>query len=204
MADPLSITASIVAVLQLAQQVVSLCLSYRDAAKSNGGVLQQLLDEVESLTDILDPLAKLAGDHGGRKNSIQVLSKLAGAIEDCGALLGILRAELESVLIARGVKKLGKVLAWPIKEKEVQSLLNRLNQRKLTLALALHHVEMYVHILCRSVPLCLGSFNSLLTSRSELSQDLGTKVTAISESLLSSRVGMKSGMLTPFLYPAQI
>ncbi len=143
MADPLSITASIITVLQLAGSVASLCLSYRDATKSKDGVLHQLLDELKGLTNILDPLAKLARDHGWETKSLESLNKPGGALDECKVLLETLQTELESVVVAQGVKKLGKILVWPIKEKGVQSLLKRLYQRKSTLALALHQVQMY-------------------------------------------------------------
>lgn len=147
MADPLSITASIITVLQLAGSVVTLGLTLRNAAKTDGGVIEQLLDELKGLTNILEPLAQFAEGHSQEAQSVEALSKPGGALDGCGVVLEKLRIELDSVVSAQGVKKLGKILVWPIKEKEVQSLLRQLSARKLTLGLALHNVQVYVCLL---------------------------------------------------------
>ncbi|KAI9881492.1 MAG: hypothetical protein M1830_000055 [Pleopsidium flavum] len=167
MADPLSITASIITVLQLAGSVATLCLTYRDATKSKDGVLHQLLDELKGLTNILDPLAKFAKDHGGGTRSLEALNEPEGALDECRVLLEKLQTELESFVDAQGVKKLSKILVWPIKEKEVQSLLKRLSQRKSTLALALHQIQI------------------------ENGQDLGVRITAVNDFLVSSQADGK-------------
>lgn len=143
MADPLSITASIITVVQLAGSLATFCQSCREATKGKDGIIQQTLDDLEGLTDVLGPLAQLATDHGSETPSLRALAKPGGAVDECRVLLDALRTELESVFGAQGVKKLGKILVWPMKEKDVKSLLERLSQRKSTLALALHNVQMY-------------------------------------------------------------
>jgi len=143
MADPLSITASIITVVQLAGSLGSFCLSCKEATKGKDGIIQQILDELKALTDVLGPLAQLAKNHGPDIQGLRALGNAGGALDDCKVLLETLKTELESVLATQGVKKLGKILVWPIKEKEVKSLLERLSQRKSTLALALHNVQMY-------------------------------------------------------------
>ena len=147
MADPLSITASIITVLQLAGSVVSLGLSLKNAAKTDGSVLQQLIDELKGLTNILEPLAQLAEGPSQEAKSIRVLGEPGGALDGCRLVLIKLQNELNAVMGAQGVKKLGKILIWPIKEKEVQSLLRQLSERKATLGLALHNVQVYVTLL---------------------------------------------------------
>lgn len=144
MADPLSITASIITVLQLAGSVVSLGLSLRDAAKTDGGVLHQLLDELKGLTDILETLSGLGKDHSLEASSVEALGKPGGALDGCRTVLEKLRIKLESVVNAQGVKKLGRALAWSFQGKEYQSLLRQLSDRKTTLSLALHNVQVYV------------------------------------------------------------
>lgn len=151
MADPLSITASIITVLQLASSVVSLGLSLKNAAKTDGGILQQLLDELRGLSNILEPLAQLAVDHGQEAKSIEALGKPGGALDGCRVVLEKVKIELDSVVSAQGVKKLGKILVWPAKEKEVQSLLRQLTERKTTLGLALHNIQLYTPALTYSV-----------------------------------------------------
>ena len=142
MADPLSITASIITVVQLAGSITSFCLSCREATKAEDGIIQQILDELKGLTDVLGPLARIAKDHDTETKSLGALANPGGSLDECRVLLEALQTELESVIAAQGVKKLGKILGWPIKEKEVKTLLERLSQRKSTLALALHNVQM--------------------------------------------------------------
>ncbi len=143
MADPLSITASIITVVQLAGSIASFCLSCNEATKGKDSIIQQILEELKGLTDVLGSLAQLAKEHGPETRCLRALADAGGALDDCKVLLETLKTELESVLVARGMTKLGKILTWPIKEKEVKALLERLSQRKSTLALALHNVQMY-------------------------------------------------------------
>jgi len=145
MADPLSITASIITVVQLAGSLASFCLSCNEATKGKDSIIQQILDELKSLTDVLSSLARLTEENGPATHCLRALADAGGALDDCKVLLKTLKTELESIVAAQGVKKLAKIFTWPIKEKEVKSLLERLTQRKSTLALALHNVQMYQH-----------------------------------------------------------
>lgn len=142
MADPLSITASIITIVQLAGSLAAFCVSCKEATKGKHGIVQSILEEVEGLTDVLGPLAQLAKDHGAETQSLRRLATAGGPLDDCKGLLEVLKTELESLLGAEGAKKLGKILLWPIKEKEIKSLLERLSQRKSTLALAFQNVQM--------------------------------------------------------------
>lgn len=60
MADPLSITAGIIAVLQVTSKVVSLCYDYRCGVKNGSNKMKQLIDEVASLRDVLESALRLA------------------------------------------------------------------------------------------------------------------------------------------------
>lgn len=143
MADPLSITASIITVLQLAGSVASFFLSCRDAAKGEDGIVQKLLRELQGLTNVLEPLEKLATQHGNGTHSLEAFSTLSGPLNDCKGVLEKLDNELKSVTGAQGLLKLRKIMTWPFKEKDVQSSLKLLNGRKSTLALALQNIQMY-------------------------------------------------------------
>ena len=58
MVDPLSITACIIAVVQITGEVISICYGYRCGLKIVPKALQQLTDEIVSLRDVLERLMK--------------------------------------------------------------------------------------------------------------------------------------------------
>jgi hypothetical protein len=58
--DPLSVTASIITVLQAANAVVSICYDYSCAVKNASWELPRIIDEVKSLRNLLETLQQLA------------------------------------------------------------------------------------------------------------------------------------------------
>jgi hypothetical protein len=60
MADPLSISASIIAVLQATNSVVSLCYGFRAALKKAPWSLTRIIDQVKDLRNTLETLDRLA------------------------------------------------------------------------------------------------------------------------------------------------
>ena len=50
--DPLSVTASIIAVIQISGTVISICYDYRNAVKDAAKEVARIIDEVKSLQDI--------------------------------------------------------------------------------------------------------------------------------------------------------
>ena len=59
MADPLSVAASIIAVIQITSSVVSICYDYRSGTKHASKEMEQLTDEVISMRDVLERLLML-------------------------------------------------------------------------------------------------------------------------------------------------
>jgi hypothetical protein len=58
--DPLSVTASIIAVLQATSVVVSICYDYSSALKGSSWELLKVIDEVRDLRNVLETLERLA------------------------------------------------------------------------------------------------------------------------------------------------
>ena len=139
--DPLSVTASIIAVIQLAQKVLSICYDFRRWIKSVPKELQQITSEVISLRDVLECLMKLAdsvetaGSNGSSQlSSLKLLVAPDGSLSKCLAELAALERKLTPIV---GMKAIGKALDWTLKEGEVKDTLDRIGRIKATLNLAL-------------------------------------------------------------------
>jgi hypothetical protein len=136
--DPLSITASVIAVLQLAGIIVSICYDYRSGIKNAPKDLMRIIDEVTSLRDVLERLVRLAesADASGpsRLSTLKLLNKPDGPLIKCQAELAALKKKLAPM---SGLKAIGRVLGWPLKEGDVKKTLDNIGRFKATLSLAL-------------------------------------------------------------------
>jgi hypothetical protein len=144
--DPISIGASIIAFIQVADHVIDLCKSYLEAARDAPSDLRAILIETSTLRTLLDSLRFLASC-GHSPTTLHVPAGEEGPVEGC------LRAinEIETLFpsdytIPKGpwssakrqrVKVALAVLAWPFKEKKARKLLAELMQYKTTISLSL-------------------------------------------------------------------
>ena len=138
MADPLSVTASIVAVLQLAAVVTKYIQKLRGASKDAG----RLLLELSSLRGIISGLEDLAdGDEAWLETSEALLARPNGPISRLEYDLEALRSKLEPAV---GIKKIQKSLTWPFKQEEIRSILERIERLKglFMLALEMDHISL--------------------------------------------------------------
>jgi hypothetical protein len=141
MADPLSITASIIAVIQATSKVVSLCYDYRSGLKNAPSEMKQLTDEITSLRDILESILKLV-DEGGTEYTylptLKILTQSDGVLPKCKAEMTLLETDLKPVT---GIRAVARTLKWPYARGEVEKKVERLGRLKssLTLALAIDH-----------------------------------------------------------------
>lgn len=156
--DPLSITASIIAVLQATSAVVSICNDYRSAAKSSSWEHSQVMKELESLRNVLENLAGLSSNkasiYGTSDSSLLMLTKLCGPsdgpLRKCLSEMEALKAKLvpPSWSGADGSKRraLTQALGWPLKRDETMKTLETIGRFKATLSLALSSDQMYVQL----------------------------------------------------------
>lgn len=141
MADPLSMAASIIAVIQITGSVVSLCYDYRSGAQNASKEMKQLTDEVISLRDVLEAILKLV-DEGSTENfhlsTLKLLTQTDGPLSKCKTEMKLLEAELKP---AMGIRAVARTLKWPFARGEVERKVERLNRLKgsLTLALVTDH-----------------------------------------------------------------
>jgi hypothetical protein len=151
--DPLSITASLIAVLQVSGTVISALYEYRNGVRSASTDAARIITELNSLRSILESLLQAVeteaapktsfsdsnSSGGSRLGNFQALTLPNGELERC-------QADLEAVSVKLGVdngaplqgwKKARMALVWPFKEKDVEKLLQSVQKAKSTMQLAL-------------------------------------------------------------------
>lgn len=144
MADPLSITASIIAIIQLTGTVTKYLSNVKDSPEDRG----RLLLEISNLSGLLSTLGKISeestSDDSWRATIIQ-LSTPDGPLEQCRRFLQQLSTKLAP---AAGLRKFGKSLLWPFQKAEILEILNRIERLKTIFGLALQTDHMCVPASC--------------------------------------------------------
>jgi hypothetical protein len=138
MGDPLSISASIVAILQLAGTVMQYLIDVRGAPDDR----QRLLVEISSINGVLYTLKDQAErTQWGNpwSNTMRSLNQSKGPLEQFKTALDQLARELSPV---EGLKKVGKALTWPFQKGEIKAILNSIERQKTLFILALQNDSM--------------------------------------------------------------
>lgn len=133
--EVLGITASIIAVIQLTGQVISLSTGYISAVKQAPEGIQRLLDEVTSLQKILLSLKELTGQIEEPPGALQMLD---GTLLGCFEELTKLESKLARSKSKRGWKKIVGELGWPLKEDENLQIMARIERYKSSFMVALN------------------------------------------------------------------
>lgn len=138
--DPLSITASLIAILQISGTVISALYEYRKGVKHASKDAAKIIEELNSLRDVLESLLSVAekeesvAEETSRLSTFRQLAKPNGEFERCKATLVALNSRLQP---ESGWKALKQALVWPLKEAEVKNTLDDLQRSKSTLHFAL-------------------------------------------------------------------
>lgn len=139
MADPLSATASIIAVLQLSSTVLRYLVDVKDASADRNS----LIHEISSTRGILTTLNETVDD---ARVSDESWSATIRSLEDPNGPLNVLTTTLQSLATtlkgsapATGIKKAVDSLRWPFKQSEVDKILRVIERQKSTLSLALEN-----------------------------------------------------------------
>ena len=133
--DPLSITGTLIAVVQITTSVISICYDYRSAVNSSSREVLQITESLNSLKDVLESILRLIETtKDGELSTVELLAKDGGTLQSCQAELERLRAKLEP---ETGWRKLRNSLIWPLKEGEMKRVLDSLERWKSTMQLAL-------------------------------------------------------------------
>ncbi|KAI8629156.1 hypothetical protein F5Y19DRAFT_91780 [Xylariaceae sp. FL1651] len=137
MAEPLSLGASIVAFIELAERVIRTCKYCIETIQNAPQDMQMIFGEVTSLRAIFVSLGA-ANLHPNTVRSIPTLLGTGGPIESCRLCLSALEQLLPTydLNISKGRRVLTE-LAWPLKESKARKLLAEISQHKSTLLLAI-------------------------------------------------------------------
>jgi hypothetical protein len=141
--DPFSTAAGIIAVIQIADRIVSLCKRYLEAANDAPSDLRLLLVETSTMKTVLESLSFLCScDH--QPSSLDCLLGNDGPIAACHETLTRIHHLFPSHDVdarlptpKRRREAIMAALAWPLKESKAKKLLSELVQHKTTISLAL-------------------------------------------------------------------
>ena len=132
--------ASIIAVIQVADRILTLCGNYALAVKDAKKDIERLMTEVASLDNVLkrvDGMAK--SDAMNLYISHSVVKELGGTIRGCRSTLCELEAQLDPGKRHKLMSHFGiRALKWPFKSKDVINIIETLNRHKCTIILALN------------------------------------------------------------------
>lgn len=131
--DPLSVTASIIAILQLSAKVLSYLNDVKDAPKGRA----QCAIEASNLHNLLTNLRfRLEEGHDHRPwfSAVQALAVENGPFDQFKQTLEGLQTKMTD---GGRLKKFGEALVWKLKKDEVDSMLARMERLKTLVEIAL-------------------------------------------------------------------
>jgi len=141
--DPLSITASIVAVLQLTSTLIEYTSSVKDASKDRA----QCANEALNLYNLLFRLSTRLEEANSNERWYAAVRDLAvkdGPFDQYKYALELL---LPKVASASGIKNIGNALLWKFSKEEVTNILLRIERLKTLVQIALEMDHLSVSLL---------------------------------------------------------
>ena len=149
----MEVAASIFAVVQLADRVLSLCGNYLQSARSAKDDIERVSVEVGTLKSVLERADQMVNDEIMKEYmSDSLRQELEKIITSCQLTLKNLDSKLNHNQQESGIRKLLRLsaLKWPFKSKEVMNIIQELDRHKgtITLTLQLDRSETlnYLHI----------------------------------------------------------
>lgn len=147
--DPLSVITSVIAVLQAANAVISICYDFKAAMKDVPKTLTWIIAEIQELRSVLEMMDQLASrdsnpDSGfllKQRRSLEIASE-----PQTGPLAACLRElkSLETLIVGQSGDKKGsktksliQVMRWQFGGEEIRLSLQRIDRIKSTLNLAI-------------------------------------------------------------------
>ncbi len=130
--DPLSVSASIVAVLQMTGTVIQYLNSVKGAPKDRQRLLLEL-SSTSGMLYVLQDQAEESKEGDPRSSTLRLLSLPDGPLAQFKASLEALTSKLAPV---DGWKKLGKAFMWPFDKDEIYEIMNAIERQKTLFNLA--------------------------------------------------------------------
>lgn len=134
--DPISVTASIIAVIQLSSKLLSVCFKYSQCVVGARTDIERLKDSIESLNIALIEVNQLLNGPDGER--LKSSHKLAKYLLDCSLLLDSLDRKTEAGKHQKLMRRIGmRALKWPFDAKEIDKIIKDLADGRETIHLAL-------------------------------------------------------------------
>jgi len=134
MADPLSIAASVIAVMEVADKVIHAIEHCIRAIKDAPRDMRIILAETVSLKAIIETIVSTELNTNSLMDASSLLRSENGPVEECRRCL----STLERLLPTDFTRRLSlEMLSWPLKESKVRRILAEISRHKSTLLLAL-------------------------------------------------------------------
>ena len=147
MMDGLSAAASIIAVIQISEDVALLCSKYLKAVKNSKSDIERLQGELTNLKPVLEGAQKLLeGPNAARlETSRPLLDGLRGCYSQLKNLETNLKGHLKPEGKGKGMRHFGlRALRWPTKSKKVDMVIQTLSKFRDTLSVSLNIDQTYV------------------------------------------------------------
>jgi len=138
--DPLSITVSILTVLQLTEKVIKYARQTKDSPKERTRVLQ----EASGLVGLLTTLKSLVDDCDPRDPWLRATSRLATSNGPLEQYQSALEKLVSKIMPGDGFRKIGQALVWKFTREDVSDLLSQIERVKSLVDIALGMDEMLV------------------------------------------------------------
>lgn len=162
--DPLSITASVLTVLQATEAVISICCNYRAASRGASWEVSRVLEEIRNLRDVLRTLEDLADniETKGKTGTVylpalrQMCEPSRGTLTQCLQTMKALEKKLVPPSWAGPTgsmrSNLAQALRWPLQKAETVRSLEKVEQLKSALNLAISLDQAYVFTSIGRIP----------------------------------------------------
>ena len=135
MAEPIGITASIITLLTLTSQAINCVKSWTTADRN----AQRLAKELADLQNLLKSLNELIQERSEELSTLLQHTGPDATFDQLQKILNVLIRRLDACKSSRFER-----LKWPLKEKEIENMLEAMKRQKLALHLALDVDETYV------------------------------------------------------------
>lgn len=136
MGDPLSITASVIAVLQASKAVCSYLYTIKNASTDSRKLLLDI-QYVEGLLEIMKETTQNVQEAAKWESTVQVLNQAGNPLEVLQQVLGGLETKLKKEAEKQGVKKALSLMIYPFTKKETEEVVGIIERQKSLLLIAL-------------------------------------------------------------------
>lgn len=141
MAELLGVTASIIAVLQISESVISACYQYYRAAKGAKKEIVMVINTVSDLKSTLSNLHALLDYASPEESQLAFLTSISPALDRCEDLVKKVASRLGVDVTNMGPQNIAinfrQKLTWPWEAKDVTKVLDTIEKQKTILTIAL-------------------------------------------------------------------